>query len=39
MITWEEDVDIHALRRQGWTITATAHHVGRDHKTVRDCHQ
>ncbi len=36
MITREDDVDIHALRRQGWTITAIAHHVGRDRKTVRD---
>ena len=24
MITREDDVDIHALRRQGWTITAIA---------------
>lgn len=36
MITREEDVDIHALRRQGWTITAIANHVGRDRKTVRN---
>src|SRR3954454_12661877 len=36
MITREEDVDIHALARQGWTITAIAHHVGRDRKTVRN---
>ena len=36
MITREDDVDIHALRRQGWTITAIAQHVGRDRKTVRD---
>jgi transposase len=36
MITREDDVDIHALRRQGWTITAIANHVGRDRKTVRD---
>ena len=36
MITREDDVDIHALRRQGWTITAIARHVGRDRKTVRD---
>ena len=35
MITREDDVDIHALRRQGWTITAIANHVGRDRKTVR----
>ena len=36
MITREDDVDIHALRRQGWTITAIANHVGRGRKTVRD---
>src|SRR4051794_18674405 len=36
MITREDDVDIHALRRQGWTITAIANHVGRDPKTVPD---
>jgi transposase len=36
MITREEDVDIHALRRQGWSITTIANHVGRDRKTVRD---
>ena len=36
MLTWEDDVDIHALRRQGWTISAIARHIGRDRKTVRD---
>jgi hypothetical protein len=34
MLTWE-DVDIHALHRQGWTISAIARHTGRDRKTVR----
>ena len=29
-------MDIHALHRQGWSITAIANHVGRDRKTVRD---
>ncbi|MFF7890160.1 hypothetical protein ACH40F_58050 [Streptomyces sp. NPDC020794] len=29
------DVDAHALRRQGWTISAIARHLGRDRKTVR----
>jgi transposase len=33
--TWEEDVDAHALRRQGWTISAIARHLGRDRKTIR----
>jgi transposase len=35
MLTREEDVDAHALRRQGWTISAIARHLGRDRKTVR----
>jgi hypothetical protein len=36
MLTREEDVDAHALRRQGWTISAIARHLGRDRKTIRD---
>ena len=35
MLTQEEDVDIHALRKRGWTVAAIARHVGRDRKTVR----
>jgi len=35
MITWEDDVEVHALHRQGWTISAIARHTGRDRKTVR----
>ena len=35
MLTREEDVDAHALRRQGWTISAIARHLGRDCKTIR----
>ncbi|WP_353649459.1 IS21 family transposase [Nakamurella sp. A5-74] len=35
MLTQEDDVDIHALRKRGWTISAIARHVGRDRKTVR----
>jgi transposase len=35
MLTLEEDVDAHALRRQGWTISAIARHLGRDRKTIR----
>ncbi len=35
MLTREEDVDAHAFRRQGWTISAIARHLGRDRKTVR----
>jgi transposase len=36
MLTQEEDIDAHALKRQGWTISAIARHLGRDRKTVRD---
>ena len=35
MITREEDIDAHALHRQGWTISAIACHLGRDRKTIR----
>ncbi len=35
MLTREDDVDAHALRRQGWTISAIARHLDRDRKTVR----
>ena len=35
MITQGEDVEIHALHKQGWSIAAIARHVGRDRKTVR----
>jgi transposase len=35
MLTQEEDVEIHALRNQGWSISAIARHTGRDRKTVR----
>lgn len=35
MITQGEDVEIHALRKQGWSISAIARHVGRDRKAVR----
>ena len=35
MITHGEDVEIHALKAQGWSISAIARHVGRDRKTVR----
>jgi hypothetical protein len=30
MLTWEDDVEVHALRKRGWTISAIARHVGRD---------
>jgi transposase len=35
MITREEDIDIHALFRRGWTVSAIARHTGRDRKTIR----
>ena len=35
MLTREDDIDVHALRRRGWTIAAIARHLGRDRKTVR----
>ncbi len=35
MLTQEDDVEIHALRRRGWSIAAIARHTGRDRKTVR----
>ncbi|WP_182349582.1 Mu transposase domain-containing protein [Tomitella gaofuii] len=35
MLTWEEDVNAHALRKRGWTISAIARHLDRDRKTIR----
>ncbi len=35
MLTQEDDVDVHALARQGWTVSAIARHLGHDRKTVR----
>lgn len=35
MLTQEDDVDVHALRRRGWSISAIARHVRCDRKTVR----
>ena len=37
MITHGDDVEIHALRKQGWSISAIARHLGLDRKTVRAC--
>ena len=36
MITHGEDMQVHALRKQGWSISAIARHLGRDRKTIRD---
>jgi transposase len=35
MLTMEDDVEIHALKRRGWSTAAIARHTGRDPKTVR----
>ena len=35
MLTQEDDVDAHALRKRNWSISAIARHLGRDRKTIR----
>jgi transposase len=35
MLTEQDDVEIHALARRGWSVSAIARHTGRDRKTVR----
>jgi transposase len=35
MLTRGEDVEVHALKERGWSISAIARHLGRDRKTVR----
>src|SRR3954447_20197889 len=35
MLTREDDVDAHALRKRGWSISAIARHLGHDRKTIR----
>ena len=35
MLSPEEDVEAHALRRRGWSISAIARHLGRSRVTVR----
>jgi IS30 family transposase len=35
MLTQGEDVEVDALAKRGWTISAIARHLGRDRKTVR----
>ena len=34
-MTQEDDVEIHALARRGWSMSAIARHTGRDRKTIR----
>lgn len=36
MFSRGEDVEAHALRQRGWSISAIARHLGRDRKTIRD---
>ncbi|GJJ23895.1 hypothetical protein MTY414_75690 [Mycolicibacterium mageritense] len=33
----EDDVEVHALRKRGWSISAIARHTGFDRKAVRRC--
>jgi transposase len=35
MLTQGEDVEAHALRGRGWSISAIARHLGRNRRTVR----
>lgn len=35
MLSSEEDVEAHALRKQGWNISQIAKHLDRDRKTIR----
>ena len=35
MLTQGEDVEVHALKERGWSITAIANHLGHDRKTIR----
>jgi hypothetical protein len=35
MLSGDEDMEISALRKRGWSISAIARHVGHDRKTVR----
>ncbi|HWF30777.1 MAG TPA: IS21 family transposase [Mycobacterium sp.] len=36
MRTREEDVEIHALHKRGWSISAIARHTGRNRRTIRN---
>jgi transposase len=35
MLTQEDDVEIHALKARGWSVSAISRHTGRDRKTIR----
>ena len=36
MLTWEDDLEIHALHRRGWSISAIARHTKTNRRTVRN---
>lgn len=36
MLTWEDDLEIHALHKRGWSVSAIARHTGENHRTVRN---
>jgi len=36
MLTREEDVEIYALHKRGWSISAIARHTGRNRRTIRN---
>jgi transposase len=36
MLTWENDLEIHALHKRGWSISAIARHTGKNRRTVRN---
>ena len=35
MLTQEDDVDAHAFRKRGWSISAIARHLDHDRRTIR----
>ena len=35
MLTEEDDVELHALKARGWSVSAIGRHTGRDRKTIR----
>jgi transposase len=35
MLTWEDELEVHALPKRGWSISAIVRHTGYDRKTVR----
>jgi transposase len=35
VLSWGDDVEVHALAERGWSISAIARHTGHDRKTIR----